>query len=171
MSIKRRIDHLQTVWPPLAPPTEREREWEQWLSTPAYAGVLLDFAEDRAHRRYYGERGLTGSTGWRFWYGLTDEERRGLARREVIDLTEHQRRLGAQAGWDAWLADAEAWPQLAWPNDGAAFRRRLAHEREVLDNHRGYCARWRAQYPDWQLGMSEAEHDAFEVKLLTEAEG
>ena len=147
----------------------RTVEFEAWLSTPVLPGVLLDFAEDRAHRRVLGERGLTERDGWWHWYGLAEEEREALARREVDGLAQHERVLGEDAGWAAWLAEADGWPGLSWTTDGAAFGRRYAHELAVLATHRRFPQRaaWRRR-TGWRDGMTREEEVAFDRRLLAE---
>ncbi len=184
-----RLRNMETVYSATGAAAERVREWEGWAETPAWVSAVRTLAEDRARRRYLAEVG---------WDGPLPDHRKWLApgspdfdiaigrydspafvarwRREVTDLARLTETLGAEAGWAAWLREADAWPPRyrgpgTNPNyptdDQAIFDRILAKEQEMLDRERAGAelAAWRAR-TGWRANMTAEEKHAFDARLM-----
>jgi hypothetical protein len=176
-----RLDRLAARWGAAGRPTDpRLAEFlDDFIDAPVLPGVLWAFCAARAASRSAKEVGdgvVVPGRGVRLdvgaWFYLPEGEREQRTQREWADLERHQRALGAEAGWAAWMAEAAGWPPSWRGIDQAAFDRAYAHELAVRANHRrdAVWAAWRRR-TGWREGMAYEEEAAFDRGLLARRAG
>lgn len=125
----------------------------------------------------FAERQYRQETGRDDWYALPKEARYRRTLAHWARLCELEAALGAEAGLDEWLSEAEqaGWPPRTRdrpPMDRAAFEREVIEQRARDDRDRGgtgaVAVRWRRDHPDWRPDLSPAEADAFDEALIAE---